>query len=215
MLSFENELWLAGHTFVAGVDEAGRGPLAGPVDAAAVIFPADVKIEKLTDSKKLTATQRDEFFEIIHEKALAVGHCSVTAEVIDKINILQAAKLAMIKAVEKLRRKPEWLLIDGNQKIAWEGFQKTIVKGDSLSLSIAAASVIAKVTRDRAMEEYARRYPEYGFDKHKGYGVAEHLAAIKRHGPCPIHRKTFKGVREHIVSDEPADFETQLNLSIK
>lgn len=198
MLNLEREARRLGHFVIAGVDEAGRGPLAGPVVAAAVTLREDAVIEGLTDSKQLTETRRNELFDIIKKSAISfsIGHAS--HEVIDTINILQATLRAMLDAVEGLDTKPDYLLIDGLQTIDWPGPQKAVVKGDTLSLSIAAASVIAKVTRDRMMVEYSRRFPGYGFDRHKGYGSAYHREAIARRGPCPIHRKTFKGVCEFI-----------------
>ena len=198
MLRIEKGAELRGFSMIAGVDEAGRGPLAGPVVASAVILPSGVSIPGLTDSKQLNAAQREKFFGIINDTALAVSWAVVEADVIDRINILQASLLAMLTAVKGLATPPGLLLIDGNQKTAWTGPQMTIVKGDAKSLSIAAASVIAKVTRDRIMEEHARTYPQYGFDGHKGYACKSHRDAIKIHGPCPIHRKTFRGVREHL-----------------
>jgi ribonuclease HII len=183
---------------IAGVDEAGRGPLAGPVVAGAVILPSGVSIPGLTDSKQLSATQRDDFYTLINQTALAVSWAVVEADVIDRINILQASLLAMLTAVKGLAATPGLILVDGNQKTAWTGPQMTIVKGDSKSLSIAAASVIAKVTRDRIMRSHALTYPEYGFDGHKGYGSKSHREAIKTHGPCPIHRMTFRGVKEYV-----------------
>jgi ribonuclease HII len=215
MLTFEKEARRLGRGVIAGVDEAGRGPLAGPVVAAAVALPEEAAIEGLTDSKQLSAKKRDELFDTIHQSALLLGVCSVQPETIDSINILQATLLAMRKAVESLAEKPDCILIDGNQKIEWAGRQKTVVKGDSLSLSIAAASVIAKVTRDRIMVEYAKQYPEYGFDRHKGYGSAFHRKAIARYGPCPIHRRTFRGVREYVMGFAAPGHEaqtSQLNL---
>lgn len=198
LLEYEKDAESRGFSMIAGVDEAGRGPLAGPVVASAVILPSGGSIPGLTDSKQLSPAQRDDFYAIINETALAVSWAVVEADVIDRINILQASLLSMLEAVKGLRQTPGLLLIDGDQKTAWTGPQMTIVKGDSKSLSIAAASVIAKVTRDRIMEEHARTYPQYGFDSHKGYACKSHRDAIKIHGPCPIHRKTFRGVREHL-----------------
>ncbi len=200
MLRIEQDAEQRGFSMIAGVDEAGRGPLAGPVVASAVILPSGVAIPGLTDSKQLNAGEREKFFGIINETALAVSWAAVEADVIDRINILQASLFAMLEAVKGLRQTPGLILVDGNQKTAWTGPQMTIVKGDAKSLSIAAASVIAKVTRDRIMQEHARTYPQYGFDGHKGYGCKSHREAIKIHGPCPIHRKTFRGVREHLDS---------------
>lgn len=196
MLSLEREARKLGRLIIAGVDEAGRGPLAGPVVAAAVAFPEDITIEGLTDSKQLSPAKREKFYDVIMRSAISVGVGSVEPQIIDSINILQATLLAMRDAVNRLDKKPDCLLIDGNQTIEWPGEQKAIVKGDTLSLSISAASVIAKVTRDRIMTDYSKQFPEYGFDRHKGYGSAFHREAIAKHGPCPIHRKTFRGVRE-------------------
>jgi ribonuclease HII len=200
LLEYEQAAELRGFSMIAGVDEAGRGPLAGPVVAGAVILPPGVSIPGLTDSKQLSSAQRDDFFTIINHTALGVSWAVVEADVIDRINILQASLLAMLTAVKGLATAPGLILVDGNQKTAWTGPQMTIVKGDSKSLSIAAASVIAKVTRDRIMQSHALTYPQYGFDGHKGYGCKSHREAIKTHGPCPIHRMTFRGVKEHVQS---------------
>lgn len=204
-LPMENNLWDyenkardQGYQFVAGVDEAGRGPLAGPVVSAAVVFPVKAVIEGLDDSKKLTARKRVELFPKIKEEAIAFEVSVVNAEVIDKVNILQATRLAMKQAVERLLYSPDLLLIDGNQKIESPIEQWTIVKGDAKSFSIAAASVLAKVTRDRIMEDFHRLYPQYEFSQHKGYGTKQHCDLIVEHGPCPIHRHTFKRVAEYV-----------------
>ncbi len=180
--------------YPAGVDEAGRGPLAGPVVAAAVMLQKEFQIPGLNDSKKLSHTKREKLFDEIKEKALYVGIGIVDNNEIDRINILQAALRAMEIAVENLKVSPDFLLIDGNQKTSLIIPQKAIIKGDSKSTSIAAASIIAKVTRDRIMSEFDSQYPEYNFTKHKGYPTKEHYEMIKKYGPCPIHRKTFKGV---------------------
>lgn len=185
-----------GYGFVAGVDEAGRGPLAGPVVAAAVVLTHDAVLEGLDDSKKLSPAKREELFPKI--QAMAHGVAVVNPEVIDEINILQAARLAMKQAVEKLLSAPDLLLIDGNQKIESPIEQWAIVKGDAKSFSIAAASILAKVTRDRIMEDYHHLYPQYEFARHKGYGTQLHRELIAEHGPCPIHRRTFRGVTEYI-----------------
>ncbi len=185
-----------GYRFVVGVDEAGRGPLAGPVVAAAVILSLDAVLEGLDDSKKLSPAKREELFPKI--QAMAHGVAVVNPEVIDEINILQAARLAMKQAVEKLPSDPDLLLIDGNQKIDSSIDQWAIVKGDAKSFSIAAASVLAKVTRDRIMEDYHGLYPQYEFARHKGYGTQLHRDLIAEHGSCPIHRRTFKGVAEYL-----------------
>ena len=182
---------------IVGIDEAGRGPLAGPVVAAAMVLPMDVILEGLDDSKKLSPAKRDELFPKIQK--MIHGIAVVSPEVIDEINILQAARLAMKQAVEKLSSVPDLLLIDGNQKIDSSIEQWAIVKGDAKSISIAAASVLAKVTRDRIMEDYHRLYPQYEFARHKGYGTKLHRDLIAEHGPCPIHRRTFRGVTEYLL----------------
>jgi len=198
LFEFESKASHQGFKNIAGIDEAGRGPLAGPVVAAAVIFPSKVNIPDLNDSKKLSANKREELFPKIQEISVAFGLAVVDQKVIDKINILQAARLAMKQAVETLKITPGLLLIDGNQKIDSTLNQWAIVKGDSRSLSIAAASVLAKVTRDRIMDGYHKLYPQYEFNRHKGYGTRLHRNLIQEHGPCPIHRSTFKGVSEYI-----------------
>ena len=198
LLEFETKAREREFSNIAGVDEAGRGPLAGPVVAAAVIFSSSIDIAGLDDSKKLSAKKREALFPKIQEKAIAYGMSVVDPGVIDEINILQAARLAMKQAVDQLNPVPDLLLIDGNQKIESSLDQWAIIKGDSKSLSIAAASVLAKVTRDRIMEDYHKLYPQYKFDRHKGYGTKLHRTLIQEHGPCPIHRSTFKGVSEHI-----------------
>lgn len=184
---------------MAGIDEAGRGPLAGPVTAAAVILPAGLLISGVDDSKKLTADSRERLFDIIMTHARSVGVGIISPAEIDRINILQATRRAMLAAVQQLSPQPDYLLIDGISTIDSKIPQKTIKKGDSLSLSIAAASIIAKVTRDRYMIEMDAKYPGYGFAGHKGYGSAAHLDAIRRLGPTPIHRLSFGGVKEHVT----------------
>lgn len=179
---------------VAGIDEAGRGCLAGPVVAGAVILDENRPVHGLRDSKALSERRRNELFEQIREKALAYSVGITEAAVIDRINILQAALLAMEKAVLALGEKPDCLIIDGNSKTSLPIRQKAIIKGDSKCASIAAASIVAKVTRDRIMTEIEREYPGYGFYRHKGYPTKEHLGALRNLGPCPIHRKSFKGV---------------------
>lgn len=191
MWQFEDEVTAKGYKFICGVDEAGRGPLAGPVCAAAVILPQHIEIPGLNDSKKLTDKKRRELFPVICEKALAYGIAFSDEKEIDEINILQATYLAMQRAVEKLSVKPDYILVDGN-KIPEFGIPADyVIKGDSLSASIAAASVLAKVTRDDLMLEMAREYPQYAFEIHKGYGTKAHYAALTEYGPCPIHRLTF------------------------
>ena len=187
-----------GYRLIAGADEAGRGPLAGPVVAAAVVLPPDAILQGLDDSKKLSPAKREELFPKIQTQAIAYGVAVVNPEVIDEINILQAALLAMKQAVEMFPSDPDLLLIDGNQKIDSSIEQWTIVKGDAKSFSISAASVLAKVTRDHIMEDYHHLYPKYEFARHKGYGTRLHRDLIAEHGPCPIHRSTFKGVAEYL-----------------
>lgn len=198
-LKYEKIACIKGFMYVAGIDEAGRGPLAGPVTAAAVILPVGLLIPGVDDSKKLTPGKRESLFEIIMSQALSVGIGVVDSTEIDHINILQATRRAMLAAVQQLSPEPDYLLIDGISTIDCNISQKAIKKGDSLSLSIAAASIIAKVTRDRYMIEMDSKYPGYGFACHKGYGSAAHLDAIRKIGPSPIHRMTFGGVKEHVV----------------
>lgn len=188
----------SGYRCVAGVDEAGRGPLAGPVVAAAVVLPREVSLPGLRDSKKMSPTLRVKLFDQIIGKCLGFGIGRVDENTIDEINILQAALLAMKRAVEQLTVPPDLLLIDGNRGIDCGMRQQTIIGGDDASLCIAAASVLAKVTRDRLMEEYHEQYPQYEFSRHKGYGTRLHRERIQQYGPCPIHRKTFKGVAEFV-----------------
>ncbi len=197
MWHYENKTRKQGHKIITGIDEAGRGPLAGPVVAASVILPENCQVEGLNDSKKLSEKKRKLIFQIIRQKAVAIGIGIIYENIIDQINILQAAKTAMVDSVFRLRCKPDFLLIDGNQKIPSMIPQLTIIKGDALSASIAAASIIAKVTRDRMMVHYDGIYPQYGFSQHKGYGTQDHLKNISKFGPCKIHRKTFKGVKEY------------------
>ena len=191
----ENTMWeiedSLGLRLICGVDEAGRGPLAGPVCAAAVILPEHLHIPGLTDSKKLTDKKRRELFPLIQEQAIAYGIGLASEAEIDEINILQATFLAMRRALDQLRVRPELALIDGNRETDFGLPVKTVVKGDSLSANIAAASVLAKVTRDNIMVELAENYPEYGFDIHKGYGTKAHYQALRAYGPCPIHRRSF------------------------
>lgn len=191
MLTYEQKYWSSGISYIAGVDEAGRGPLAGPVVASAVIFAPGVIIEGVNDSKKLTEKKRVMLFHVIHEKALAVGIGIVGHDVIDRINILQASFLAMNKALDLLPITPQQLLVDGNFFRHEKYPVENIIKGDSLSHSIAAASIIAKVTRDALMMDLHEQYPQYGFSQHKGYGTKAHIDAIRRHGYSPIHRRSF------------------------
>ena len=191
MWAYEDEVFAQGYKLVCGIDEAGRGPLAGPVCAAAVILPEHLEIPGLTDSKKLTDKKRRELMPIIKEQAIAWGIGFASHEEIDQINILQATYLAMERALAQLQVKPEFALIDGNRAKDFGLPVKTVVKGDSLSANIAAASVLAKVTRDDLMEAQAVEYPGYGFEVHKGYGTKAHYAALTEKGPSPIHRMTF------------------------
>ncbi len=193
MLEFEQLYRSQGFKAICGVDEAGRGPLAGPVFAAAVILPEDLIIEDVNDSKKLTEKKREKLFDIIKEKALAYCVASASVEEIEELNILQADMLAMKRAVEGLSVKADFAMIDGNKAPELEIPTVPIVKGDAKSESIAAASILAKVSRDRLMLELAEKYPEYGFEKHKGYGTKAHREAILKYGPCEIHRMSFLG----------------------
>ena len=191
---YEGAAWRRGVSRVAGVDEAGRGPLAGPVIASAVTLNPERRIKGLQDSKLLSPLEREFLFERIEEAALSVGVGIVDPETIDRVNILQATRLAMLEAVGKLTAPPELILIDALTLPSLPCPQKALIKGDRRSASIAAASIIAKVTRDRIMLGYDERFPQYGFRRHKGYPTPEHLAALSKHGPCPIHRLTFRGV---------------------
>ncbi len=194
---FEKKATEKGFKTVAGIDEAGRGPLAGPVVSAAVILPPNFSIVDVTDSKKLSAKKRALLYDGIYEQAISVGIGIVDAVEIDRINILQASLLAMSMATLNLTPQPDCLLIDGPFRISSHLSQKPIAKGDTLSVSIAAASIVAKVTRDRLMEKYHEYYPQFEFYKHKGYPTRVHKEAIREFGYCPIHRKTFRGVKEY------------------
>ena len=190
--SYENTVMQKGYSFVCGVDEAGRGPLAGPVCAAAVILPKDIVIEGLNDSKKLPEKKREALYDVICQKAVAYSICYGTLEEIEQYNILEATYLAMNRAIDSLDVKADFALIDGNRiprNIAIPC--ETVVKGDAKSCSIAAASILAKVTRDRLLLEYDKQYPQYGFAAHKGYGTKAHYDAIKEHGVCQVHRLSF------------------------
>lgn len=198
MWFFEKKATAEGFNKVAGIDEAGRGPLAGPVVSAAVILPKNFSINDVIDSKKLTPKKRARLYEEIYTHALSVGVGIVDSVEIDRINILQAALLSMAMATQNLKPQPECLLIDGTFSISSYLPQKPIAKGDTLSITIAAASIVAKVTRDRLMEEYHAYYPQFGFSRHKGYPTRAHKEAIRKFGYCPIHRKTFRGVKEHV-----------------
>lgn len=189
--SFEDAARAEGYEIICGVDEAGRGPLMGPVCAAAVILPPHLDIEGLNDSKKLTEKKRETLFSVITKKAVAYSVAFASVAEIDEINILNAAMLAMKRAIEGLSVKADFALIDGNCSRNIPVPCKTVVGGDAKSPSVAAASVLAKVSRDRLCYELDREYPQYGFAKHKGYGTKEHIEALKKYGPCPCHRKTF------------------------
>jgi ribonuclease HII len=192
MLRYERDLWSRGLAQVAGIDEAGRGPLAGPVVAAAVIFPPNFFIPDVNDSKQLSAVHRSALFDVIMTRALAVGVGIVGHEIIDQVNILNATYLAMHRAIRRLSLVPDYLLVDGNRFLSTGIPFATIVRGDASSFSIAAASIIAKVARDRMMVEYDMQFPGYGFAKHKGYATSEHREAIKKLGYSDIHRRSFR-----------------------
>jgi ribonuclease HII len=197
---FERAARLCGYRRIAGIDEAGRGPLAGPVVAAAVVLPVRCRLSGIDDSKQLSEGERARLYAAILEHAVGMGIGSADVDEIDRLNILEATKLAMRRAIDQLAPLPDYLLIDA---VTLPGIgipERPIIKGDSLSLSIAAASIIAKVTRDRLMAEYHDMFPEYDFLSHKGYGTREHLQRLVRHGPCPIHRRTFTPVHEAILA---------------
>ena len=191
MYEIENHLRKSGYKLIAGVDEAGRGPLAGPVYAAAVILPEKLVIRGINDSKKLSEKKREELYDEITEKAVAWCVASVNEKWIDEINILNATFEAMNTAVNGLKIAPDYVIIDGNRISGMTIPHETVVKGDNKSASIAAASILAKVSRDRFIRNIAEKYPEYGFAKHKGYGTKEHIEALKKYGPCEIHRRSF------------------------
>jgi ribonuclease HII len=191
---FEQEARRCGYRRIAGVDEAGRGPLAGPVVAAAVILPVCCRLIGIDDSKQLSASERDRFYAAIMDRAVCVGVGSSTAEEIDHINILEATKLAMRRALAELSPAPDYVLIDAVSLTGVAMPVRPIIKGDALSSSIAAASIVAKVTRDRLMAQFHEAYPQYNFLSHKGYGTEEHLARLAEYGPSPIHRRTFAPV---------------------
>lgn len=190
-LEFEKEALAKGYKSVCGVDEAGRGPLAGPVCAAAVILPEGVIIDGVNDSKKLSEKKRESLFDVIREQALSYSIAYATVDEIEEINILNATMLAMRRAINGLDIKADYAMIDGNKIPPIDIDAECIVKGDAKSMSIACASILAKVSRDRLLYKYAEEYPMYGFDKHKGYGTKVHREAILKYGPCPYHRKSF------------------------
>ena len=196
LLKIENELYTAGYRLVAGVDEAGRGPLAGPVVAAACILPPIFDLPGLNDSKKLTEKKRENLNKMIQQQALAYSLGMASVAEIDTLNILQATKLAMKRAIEKLVLTPDFILVDGRDSLDILLPHKPVIDGDSLSASIAAASILAKVARDKIMCELHQLYPQYSFDLHKGYCTKLHLAEIEKYGPCPVHRKSFAPVKD-------------------
>ncbi|MDM8550467.1 ribonuclease HII [Desulfobacterales bacterium HSG2] len=202
MRTYEKKAEDKGFSIIAGVDEAGRGPLAGPVVSAAVILPALFPVSGVNDSKKLSPKKRDYLYENIYEHALSIGIGIVDPVEIDRINILQASLLSMAMSVDNLNPQPDYLLIDGTFRIPSDIRQEPVTHGDGLSISIAAASVVAKVTRDRLMERYHRDYPQFGFSSHKGYPTRAHKEAIRKFGCCPIHRRSFRGVKEVIQGKE-------------
>jgi ribonuclease HII len=200
-LKEEIKLWKQGYKIVIGIDEAGRGPLAGPVVAGAVCLNYNFKItdllSEINDSKKLSPQKREELYKIITKnKNIKWGIGIVSEKIIDNINILQATKLAMIEAIKKLKIKPDAIILDGNMKLNVKVYQKSIINGDAKVFSIATASILAKVTRDRIMQKMHKKYPKYGFDIHKGYPTKRHIEAIQKHGICKIHRKSFGPVRD-------------------
>lgn len=190
-LHYERELAEKGYKYVCGVDEVGRGPLAGPVACAAVIMRSDDIIDGVDDSKKLTPKKRARLAELIRKNSVACNICCVEPQVIDEINILEATKLCMKRAVEGLEIKPDFVLVDGNMRLDIAFPQMSVIKGDALSYTIGAASIVAKEYRDALMDKYAEIYPAYGFERNKGYGTAEHVAAIKEAGICAVHRRSF------------------------
>ena len=196
--TIDKELRQKGYTLIAGVDEAGRGPLAGPVFAAAVILPPSNGLPETMDSKKLSPNRRETLYDEILAVAVAWHVSSIESQVIDRVNILQATLKAMVLAVKNLSEIPEMILVDGSHTPFVDSHSRALKKGDGISQSIGAASVLAKVLRDRLMTRYHEEYPQYGFVRHKGYGTREHLDAIAEHGPCPIHRRSFAGVKEFV-----------------
>ena len=196
--SMEKELYDKGFEYICGIDEAGRGPLAGPVVVAGVIMPKDSMIEGVNDSKKVSEKKREKLYDVILEEAISYSVAIIGQDVIDDINILNATKQGVTRVVEELDVKPNLILVDALTHINTKGIPyDSIIKGDAKCYNIAAASILAKVTRDRIMREWDEIYPQYGFINHKGYGTAKHIAALKEYGPCPIHRKTFI---KHFVS---------------
>lgn len=206
LYEYEQQFWNKGCEFVAGVDEAGRGPLAGPVSVAAVILPHNLYLPKINDSKKISAKVREELYDEIMAKAIAVKAVFVDAKTIDRVNIYQATINGMYESIFGLAQEPQAVLIDAVKLENLDMPSLSIIKGDAKSASIAAASIIAKVNRDRLMDQYDKEYPEYGFAHHKGYGTAEHIAALRQHGPCPIHRQSFEPIRSMVEAQEYVPF---------
>ena len=202
---FEVEARSRGYRFIAGLDEAGRGPLAGPVIAAAVLLPRRCRLPGLNDSKQIAESERNRLFAEIVHRATGVGIGAATEAEIDRLNILQASRLAMRRALDALPVRPDFLLLDAVVLPGLSNPQRAIIKGDGLSCSIAAASIVAKVTRDRLMVEYHRWYPHYNFAEHKGYGTPEHLHQLRTHGPCAIHRRSFSPVQQVLAQDRRQD----------
>ena len=198
---YENKYLAEGFTYIAGTDEAGRGPLAGPVCAAAVILPNGLEIEGLNDSKKISEKKRDMLFDIICEKAISYGIAYASVEEIDELNILNASQLAMRRAVDMLTPHPDLVIVDGNIARGFDCKAVTLIKGDAISMSVAAASILAKVSRDRFMLELDEKYPQYKFSQHKGYGTKDHYAQLMEHGICPYHRKTFLKKLKGVLPD--------------
>lgn len=205
LYAFDLERRRRGYALLAGVDEAGRGPLAGPVAAAAVVLPADIRWPALNDSKKLSPETREKLYDAITKESLFFAVALVPPDVIDEINILRATFLAMAQAVGGLSQTPALILVDGNQHVPQipRRLQETVVRGDAKSASIAAASVVAKVTRDRWMADAHKKFPHYGFNTNMGYGTEDHCEALRKHGPCPIHRRSFAPVRERLALELP------------
>lgn len=195
---FESKAIEKGFSYIAGIDEAGRGPLAGPVVSAAVLLPTSFHDPDITDSKKLSPKKRSYLYEKLYDQAVSIGIGIVDNIEIERINILNASLLSMAISVKNLSPQPDYLLIDGKFRIPTDLPQEPIIRGDALSISIAAASIVAKVSRDRLMERYDQDYPQFGFSKHKGYPTKAHKEAIRTFGCCPIHRRTFRGVKEYL-----------------
>lgn len=199
LYTFENGCRANGYKLIAGVDEVGRGPLAGPVVVASVILPENFFIEKINDSKKLSEATREKIYDIIRENAIAVNRAIIDEKTIDRVNIYQAAMNGMYEAIYGLNPKPDAVLIDAMPLESLDIYHQSIIKGDAKSASIAAASIVAKVERDRMMNEFDKIYPQYGFAKNKGYGTSEHLEALRKYGPCEIHRKSFEPIKSMVM----------------